>query len=132
MAVNSVEMPGGKQVYLILSELGELEPAILENKVKLDACDLLCWTYDSTDAESWDYVVQTRQTYAPKGLDDVPSIYVATKADGDRSVQRTDVPPEIWCSDQGLPAPMHTSVEWGSVGELFAHVSTTASMISMS
>ena len=44
-AVNSVELQGGKQCYLILEELGELEPAILENQAKLDACDLICYTY---------------------------------------------------------------------------------------
>lgn len=123
VAVNSVELQGGKQVYLILSELGELEPAILENREKVDACDLLCWTYDSSDPESWEYVAQTQERYAGKGLDDVPSVYVATKADGDRAVQRSDVPPEVWCTENGLQAPMHTSVRWASVGEVFVHVS---------
>lgn len=127
VAINSVEMQGGKQVYLILWELGQQEPAILDNKTKLDSCDLICWTYDSSDADSWDYVVDTKAKYAGKGLDEVPSVYVATKADRDRVVQRTDLPPEIWCTDQGLQAPMHTSLNWGSVGEVFVHVSCASS-----
>lgn len=130
VAVNSVELQGGKQVYLILSELGELESATLENRAKLDACDLICWTYDSSDADSWTYIVQTKEQHADKGMDDVPSIYLATKADDDKAVQRSDRPPEVWCSDQGLPAPLHTSIRWGSVGEVFVHVS--ANEVSMS
>ncbi|CRK38826.1 hypothetical protein BN1723_015410 [Verticillium longisporum] len=51
-AVNSVELHGGKQCYLILEELGELEPAILENQAKLNACDLVCYAYDSSNPDS--------------------------------------------------------------------------------
>ncbi|KAK4889596.1 ERMES complex Ca(2+)-binding regulatory GTPase gem1, partial [Elasticomyces elasticus] len=60
-AVNSVELQGGKQCYLILAELGELEPAILENQAKLDACDLLCYTYDSSDPDSFQHIVELRK-----------------------------------------------------------------------
>ena len=56
-AVNSVELHGGKQCYMILEELGELEPAILENVSKLEACDLICYTYDSSDPDSFSYIL---------------------------------------------------------------------------
>ncbi|KAH0555733.1 ERMES complex Ca(2+)-binding regulatory GTPase gem1 [Trichoglossum hirsutum] len=79
-AVNNVELQGGKQCYLIvrfivaqttgdfladeigrqLEELGELEPAILENQVKLDTCDILCYTYDSSDPDSFSHIVELR------------------------------------------------------------------------
>ncbi|KAM9927531.1 hypothetical protein OXX80_010261, partial [Metschnikowia pulcherrima] len=36
LCVKDIELPGGKQCYLILEELGELEPAILENQKRLD------------------------------------------------------------------------------------------------
>lgn len=86
VAVNSVELQGGKQCYLIVSisafyfttafeplylpltsqlylqleELGELEPAILENEAKLNACDVMCYTYDSSDPDSFAYIVELR------------------------------------------------------------------------
>jgi mitochondrial Rho GTPase 1 len=59
-AVNSVELPGGKQCYLIMEELGELESAILENQAKLDACDLICYTYDSSDPDSFSHILELR------------------------------------------------------------------------
>ena len=43
-----------------LEELGELEPAILENQAKLDACDIICYTYDSSDPNSFSHVVELR------------------------------------------------------------------------
>jgi hypothetical protein len=43
-----------------LEELGELEPAILENQAKLDTCDILCYTYDSSDPDSFSHIVELR------------------------------------------------------------------------
>jgi Ras family protein T1 len=59
-AVNSVELQGGKQCYLILEELGELEPAILENEAKLNSCDVVCYTYDSSDPDSFARIADLR------------------------------------------------------------------------
>ncbi|KAG9249678.1 P-loop containing nucleoside triphosphate hydrolase protein [Emericellopsis atlantica] len=91
-AVNSVELPGGRQVYLILEELGELEPAILENKTKLDACDLLCYAYDSSDPDSFSHIVDMRAKHPH--LDELPSIYTGLKADKDKTTQRSELQPD--------------------------------------
>ncbi|KAI0408350.1 mitochondrial Rho GTPase [Xylaria palmicola] len=116
-AVNSVELPGGKQCYLILEELGELEPAILENQAKLDACDLLCYSYDSSDPDSFSHIVDLRKRYPH--LDDLPSIYTALKADRDKTTQRCELQPDQYTSSLMMGTPVHVSVTWNSIGELF-------------
>jgi Ras family protein T1 len=119
-AVNSVELQGGKQCYLILEELGELEPAILENQAKLDACDLLCYTYDSSDSDSFAHIVELRKKH-PK-LDDMPVVYAAMKADQDKAMQRSDSQPDEYTAALNMAAPLHVSVKWSSISELFVHV----------
>lgn len=121
MMVNSVEMPGGKQCYLILQELGELEPAILENSQKLADCDVLCFCYDSSDPESFSYLTQLRDKY--RQLDQLPVVYAALKADLDRQQQRTDVQPDSYTAQIGLAAPLHVSAEWpSSLSALFVQL----------
>ncbi|KAI9711880.1 MAG: ERMES complex Ca(2+)-binding regulatory GTPase gem1 [Chrysothrix sp. TS-e1954] len=105
IAINSVELHGGKQCYLILKELGELESAVLENQAKLDACDLLCYTYDSSDPDSFSHIERLRLKYPQ--LDHLPSVYAALKADQDKAVQRTEVQPDQYTADLRMPAPLH-------------------------
>ncbi|RGP67371.1 mitochondrial rho gtpase 1 [Fusarium sporotrichioides] len=127
-AVNSVELPGGKQVYLILEELGELEPAILENRAKLDACDLICYAYDSSDPDSFSHIVDLRKKYPH--LNELPSIYTALKADKDKTNQRCELQPDQYTSSLSMSLPLHVSVTWGSISELFvayADAATTPS-----
>ncbi|KAF5599233.1 mitochondrial Rho GTPase 1 [Fusarium pseudocircinatum] len=116
-AVNSVELPGGKQVYLILEELGELEPAILDNPAKVDACDLICYAYDSSDPDSFSHIVDLRNKYAH--LDELPSIYTALKADKDKTNQRCELQPDQYTASLNMSLPLHVSVTWGSISELF-------------
>ncbi len=123
-AVNSVELPGGKQCTLILEELGELEPAILENAAKLSAADIVVYTYDSSDPDSFTYIAQSRSQHPH--LDEMPSLYVALKADMDKSTQRDDVQPEEYTSALGMAKPLHVSVTWGSIRELFVQIAEAA------
>lgn len=123
-AVNSVELQGGKQCYLILEELGELEPAILENRARLDACDLICYTYDSSDPDSFSHIVDLRAS-VPQ-LDDMPSIYVALKADKDKTTQRCELQPDAYTSSLMMPTPLHVSVTWDSISELFVALAEAA------
>jgi Ras family protein T1 len=125
-AVNSVELPGGKQCYLILQELGELEPAILENQAKLDACDLLCYAYDSSDPSSFAHIQELHARYP--ALDELPSVYAAMKADRDRVVQRSEVQPDAYCEGLKMPKPMHVSVKWRSIGEFFVNLAECATL----
>ena len=123
-AVNSVELQGGKQCYLILEELGELEPAILENQAKLDACDLICYTYDSSDPDSFAHIVDLRSRHPT--LNALPSIFTALKADKDRAVQRTEVQPDAYCENLKMAKPLHVSVNWGSISEFFVNLAECA------
>jgi len=123
-AVNSVELPGGKQCTLILEELGELEPAILENAAKLAACDILVYAYDSSDPDSFSHILSLRSAYTH--LYELPALYVALKADNDKTTQRSEVQPEEYTAAQGMPKPLHVSVTWGSVGELFVQIAEAA------
>ncbi|RDL37063.1 Mitochondrial Rho GTPase [Venustampulla echinocandica] len=123
-AVNSVELQGGKQCYLILEELGELEPAILENRAKLDACDLICYTYDSSDPDSFSHIVSLREKYPH--LDDLPAIYTALKADQDKTTQRSEMQPDQYTMSLNMNAPLHVSVTWNSISELFVALAEAA------
>jgi Ras family protein T1 len=123
-AVNGVELPGGKQVYLILEELGQLEPAILDNQSKLDACDLVCYTYDSSDPDSFSHIVETRAKYPQ--LDELPSIYTALKADRDKTTQRCEQQPDHYTSSLNMSTPLHVSVTWNSISELFVSLAEAA------
>ena len=128
VAVNTVELPGGRQCYLILNELGEPEPAVLENKNKLlDQCDVIVYTYDSSDPNSFAYIPSIRTKYSH--LQDLPSVYVALKADLDRTTQRAEhQPDEYTVQVQKMPQgpPVHTSVTWPSIQELFVTISEAA------
>jgi len=123
-AVNSVELKGGKQCYLILEELAELEPAILANQAKLDACDLVCFTYDSSDPDSFGHIVELRKKHG--GLDQLPAVYVALKADQDKAMQRCEQQPDEYTSGLRMAPPLHVSTTWNSVSELFVHLAESA------
>ncbi|RPA84164.1 mitochondrial Rho GTPase [Ascobolus immersus RN42] len=123
-AVNSVELQGGKQCYLILEELGELEPAILDNEAKLNACDVICYTYDSSDPDSFQHIVELRQKYPH--LDQLPAIYAALKADLDKTTQRAELQPDAYTREIGMNAPLHVSARWSSISELFINIAEAA------
>lgn len=128
VVVNTVELPGGRQCYLILKELGESEAAGLENRAKLlDQCDIIVYTYDSSDPDSFSYVPAARQKYPH--LEDLPSIYVALKADLDKTTQRSENQPDEYVTQiQRMPQgpPIHTSVTWPHIQELFVAISESA------
>lgn len=123
-AVNSVELPGGKQCTLILEELGELEPAILDNQAKLAACDILVYAYDSSDPDSFAHISALRTQYPH--LDDLPALYVALKADNDKATQCGEIQPEGYTAALGMNKPLHVSVTWASISELFVQIADAA------
>lgn len=123
-AVNSVELHGGKQCYLILEELGELEPAILENQAKLDACDMICYAYDSSEPDSFSHIVDLRKNYPQ--LDELPAVYTALKADCDKTTQRSELQPDAYTAAINMAAPLHVSVKWNSISELFVALAEAA------
>jgi len=117
IAVNNVELAGGKQCYLIMEELGSLENAILDNRDKINSCDVLCFAYDSSDSDSFQHLIDIKNRY--KYLDNIPSVFVALKADLDKQQQRSDFLPEPYAKSLNLESPLHISSNWiASMNEL--------------
>lgn len=124
-AVNSVELPGGRQCHVILEELGAMEGPVLANADRLAACDVICYTYDLLDPELFQSLVEVRRDY-PK-LDELPLVFVGLKADLDRQQQRLDLQPDGYTRELHLPPPLHVLLEWpGSVAELMVRVAEAA------
>ncbi|KAI9718736.1 MAG: ERMES complex Ca(2+)-binding regulatory GTPase gem1 [Candelaria pacifica] len=123
-AVNSVELHGGKQCYLIMEELGELEPAILDNQAKLDACDIILYTYDSSDPDSFSHIVDLRRRYPY--LENIPAIFTGLKADNDKATQRSEIQPADYTSALNMATPLHVSVTWNSISEFFVDIAEAA------
>ena len=82
--VNSVEINGDEK-YLVMQEFGPtLDGEVLQNKKKLEACDVICLVYDSGDANSFPYVANMLKKYH---IDHIPIVFVATKSDLDLVAQ---------------------------------------------
>lgn len=119
MCVKDVELRGGKQCYLILEELGEMTPMIIESKARLDQCDVICYAYDSSDPLSFQYLVDLRKEFAGV-LGEIPAVFVALKADLDKQQQRCETQPENYTRELDLNSPLHISSAWSSsLNELF-------------
>ncbi|CAH6718937.1 mitochondrial Rho GTPase 1 [[Candida] jaroonii] len=128
ICAKDIELRGGKQCYLILEELGELEPAILTNKSRLDQCDVICYCYDSSDPTSFQYLIDLREKYQ-EFLSEIPCVFVALKADLDKQQQRSDVQPETYTNDLLLNSPLHISSAWTtSLNELFIQLVDAATL----
>ncbi|CUS20844.1 LAQU0S01e15896g1_1 [Lachancea quebecensis] len=118
IAVNSLELKGSKQYYLILQEFGEQEPAILENAEKMKECDVLCLTYDSSDPESFSFLFELINQH--KYLQELPMVFVALKADLDKQQQRCYIQPDDFTDQLYIDHPLHVSSVWSSsLNELF-------------
>ncbi|CAO3615069.1 unnamed protein product [Cunninghamella echinulata] len=122
--VNSVEMKGVEK-YLVMEEIGaEREAAILSSKKKLEACDLLCFVYDTSDVNSFSYLASLREKYK---LDHVPVVFVATKCELDLVTQRYEVQPDIYCRHLKLAVPLSVSVKEHQMADLY-HILTGVAM----
>ncbi|KAF9303061.1 ERMES complex Ca(2+)-binding regulatory GTPase gem1 [Mortierella antarctica] len=114
--VNSVEIKGSEK-YLVMEEFGsQYEAEVLSNKKSLDRSDLLCFVFDSSDVNSFAYVVNLRKQYR---LEHMPSVFVATKSDSDLVLQRHEVQPDVYCRNLGLAAPISISVKSRQMADLF-------------
>ncbi|KAG9306215.1 hypothetical protein G9A89_016119 [Geosiphon pyriformis] len=115
--VNSVEIKGVEK-YLVLQEFGsKYEEEILQNKRRMEACDLLCFVYDSSDVNSFSYVVELRRRYTI--ADELPTVFVATKSDSDLVQQRHEVQPDVYCRQLGLAVPISVSVRLEQTADLW-------------
>ncbi|KAJ2636392.1 ERMES complex Ca(2+)-binding regulatory GTPase gem1 [Coemansia sp. RSA 1286] len=113
--VNSVDVKGSEK-YLVMQEFGPYDTSVLQSRRQLEACDLLVMVYDSSDPNSFAYLTNLRKNYS---LDGVPVIFVATKSDLDFVEQRGEQPPDIYCRELKLTAPVYVSVKDGQMANVF-------------
>lgn len=119
--VNSVELPGGKQSYLIMQELDNFEGALFKSPSNLDECDVICLTYDSSDPDSFAHLVNLRERHPE--IDNIPLVFAALKADQDRAQQRCAEQPDEYTARLEIAAPMHVSSDWpSSLNALFVQL----------
>ncbi|KAI7856736.1 EF hand associated-domain-containing protein [Circinella umbellata] len=122
--VNSVEMKGVEK-YLVMEEIGaSREAEILSDKQRLEACDLLCFVYDTSDVNSFGYVASLREKYK---IDHVPTVFAATKCELDLVTQRYEVQPDVYCRNLGLAVPLSVSVKQHQMADLY-HILTGVAM----
>ncbi|ORE09753.1 mitochondrial Rho GTPase [Rhizopus microsporus var. microsporus] len=122
--VNSVEMKGAEK-YLVMQEVESSRVSeILSNKRKLEQCDLLCFVYDTSDANSFGYVAALREKYK---IDHIPTVFVATKCELDLVTQRYEVQPDTYCTKLDLAAPLSVSVKENQMADLY-HILTGVAM----
>ncbi|KAI9350173.1 EF hand associated-domain-containing protein, partial [Obelidium mucronatum] len=121
--VNSLEI-GGSEKYLVMQEFGaNYETEILQNKKKLESCDVICFVYDSGDVNSFAYVANLRSQY---NLKHTPCIFVATKSDQDLVPQKYEVQPDAYCRQEGLTVPVSVSVKVDMMAEVFHRIMEVA------
>ncbi|KAJ1731461.1 ERMES complex Ca(2+)-binding regulatory GTPase gem1 [Coemansia sp. Benny D160-2] len=113
--VNSVDVKGSEK-HLVMQEFGPYDTSVLQSRRQLECCDLLVMVYDSSDPSSFAYLANLRANYS---LDSVPVIFVATKSDLDYVEQRGDQPPDIYCRDLKLNAPVYVSVKDAQTASVF-------------
>ncbi|RKP22825.1 EF hand associated-domain-containing protein, partial [Syncephalis pseudoplumigaleata] len=110
--VNTVEVKGSER-YLVLQEVGSnFQEELLRDKRRLEMCDLLCFVYDRSDANSFEYVASLRVRPSvdhalahDHNLDDIPT--------------RFDVPPDVYCRQLGLAPPLSVSVMTQPTTDIF-------------
>ncbi|CCF59805.1 hypothetical protein KAFR_0I00240 [Kazachstania africana CBS 2517] len=127
IAVNSLELKGGKQYYLVLQEYNEDdEKTVLKQAQKFSECDVICMTYDSSDPESFSYIIDLFDKYG-ESIKNMPVIFVALKADLDKQQQRSSLQPDEYTDSLSLDHPLHVSSTWlSSLNELFVKVTEAA------
>ncbi|KAJ2357797.1 ERMES complex Ca(2+)-binding regulatory GTPase gem1 [Coemansia sp. RSA 2618] len=113
--VNSVDIKGAEK-YLVMQEFGPYDTSVLQSRRQLENCDLLVMVYDSSDPASFSYLADLRSNYS---LDSLPVIFVATKSDLDYVEQRCDVPPDIYCRELMVNAPLHVSAKDAQMANVF-------------
>lgn len=136
----------GAEKYLVMQEVEPSQVSeILSSKKKLDKCDLLCFVYDTSDANSFGYVAALRvrihglydsesvikseycQLQEKYKIDHVPTVIVATKCELDLVTQRCEVQPDIYCRNLGLAVPLSVSVKENQMADLY-HILTGVAM----
>ena len=93
-----------------------IDNEILQNKKRLEHCDLICMVYDSADPNSFSYVANLQTRYE---LDHIPIVFIATKTDLDLVAQKYVTQPDTFCRNLGLQVPISVSFKMGEKANLF-------------
>lgn len=96
-AINLLEV-NRQEKYLVLREIEWEKSGLLLHDRR---CDVACFMYDSTDAASFNQVVQLREKL-PKT---VPCLLIAGKSEGIRAQQDVEMQPDLYCTLNKLPPP---------------------------
>ncbi|CAH3195771.1 unnamed protein product [Porites evermanni] len=96
-AINLLEV-NRQEKYLVLREIEWEKSGFLLHDRR---CDVACFMYDSTDAASFNQVVQLREKL-PKT---VPCLLIAGKSEGIRAQQDFEMQPDLYCTLNKLPPP---------------------------
>ncbi|OMJ21065.1 Mitochondrial Rho GTPase 1 [Smittium culicis] len=107
-----------------IKDFGFYTNLALGNSRAIDCCDLLCMVYDSSDPDSFQYLIDLRNYY---NLDNVPTIFIATKSDLDSVVQHSEDPPDIYCRNLKLKPPVFISVKDGQTASIFEKMADSSS-----
>ena len=100
-----------------MQEFGpSIDSEILQNKKRLETCDLICMVYDSADPNSFAYVASLQEKYS---LDFLPIVFISTKSDLDLVAQKFIAQPDAYCRDLGLSVPISVSFKIGERANLF-------------
>ncbi|CEL52020.1 hypothetical protein RSOLAG1IB_00557 [Rhizoctonia solani AG-1 IB] len=119
--VGAVELRGAEK-YLVMQEFGSKSEAnMLRDPKIMNLADVIIYVHDSSDTNSFSYISGLRQKY---NLDDIPSMFVATKSDLDLAQQRHEVQPDVYCRRLGLQGPYSVSVK--NPQNLFLEIVATA------
>ncbi|XP_073245845.1 mitochondrial Rho GTPase 1-A-like isoform X1 [Porites lutea] len=94
-AINLLEV-NRQEKYLVLREIEWEKSGLLLHDRR---CDVACFMYDSTDAASFNQVVQLREKL-PKT---VPCLLIAGKSEGIRAQQDFEMQPDLYCTLNKLP-----------------------------
>lgn len=55
-------------------------------------------------------------------LDQIPTLFVATKSDLDLALQRHEVQPDVYCRRLGLQVPVAVSAKIGQMADVFQNI----------
>jgi Ras family protein T1 len=119
--VNSVEFRGIEK-DLVMQEYGpQFDAEILQNKSKMQACDVACFLYDSGDANSFQYVADLQSRFNQQ-LGSVACVFVATKSDLDLVPQRCELQPDVYCRKLGLSVPISVSLSKNLTANIYRNL----------
>lgn len=114
--VNSLEIRGAEK-YLVVQEVAPAEAkSVLEDQSKMSLVDVLCLVYDTSDANSFSYIVNLWQQYDLSGY---PVVFIGTKSDKPLAVQQLDMTPEEFAEKLSVAPPLKISMKQRNFEELF-------------